>query len=408
MRSFGEPRRRRRFIRPNSLFLGIACSFLACCLAGHSAGRHNLFRDFERFHIYLNPGSYFYPTANQVRALGQAKLPQDKIAVIVAGDSITYGVGQAPSEVWTRKLQAFLGDEYRVINLALWGSLPHEFGATAAEMLSADHPRLVCVTITHPVYYPAVLDGDHHRYFFWDAYCKGLLQPDANRDRAVANLVAERHNQPVFTELHTRARVNNWCRFDDLWSAVTYNQVGTVWNAIMPDTWYVPRRKLQDPGAAAPPLERRYSAATLDEEMVRVRGPLRSDACIKDGAGHWIENPASPAWLRLRDDSRRCFRESDRERTLMIVATESPYYLKRLTTDEHDLYFALAQLTADNLEGAGFAALNMGDEFTEEEFADRCHLSEPGGTRLATKVAGRVQRMAVDLGFISVSSGGEP
>ena len=65
---------------------------------------------------------------------------------VVGGNSVLYGAGQRGQELWTRHLQARLGDGYRVLNLALPGCHPAEFGGTAAEMLARDFPRLIFVS----------------------------------------------------------------------------------------------------------------------------------------------------------------------------------------------------------------------------------------------------------------------
>jgi hypothetical protein len=405
MRSPGERRRRRRFLRPNAFFLGIACSFLTCCVAGRVVSRHNIFQDFERLHIYLNPSTYFYPTASQVLELGRAKLPSDKIAVVIGGNSVLYGVGQTPDELWTRKLQARLGDEYRVLNLGLWGAYPAEFGGTAADMLRADHPRLIFVTDVRPGCYPAEIDGVLHRFLFWDAYYKGLLQHDAERETVLARQVAARHDQPAFSELRDGARLNSLLWFNDLWTDVAYNHCGTVWNSGMIENWYVRRRKLRDTERTAPPPGQRYPPEFLDKGMEIARGCLFYNGCRKDEKGHWVDDADSPVWTRLLDNARPAFAEADRRATLIVVHAESPHYVNRLSADDRELYYALSRTTTRRLEEGGFAAVEMGDKFPEEEFRDHCHLAESGGARLAEMVAGRIQRMAVDLGMTHDGAG---
>jgi hypothetical protein len=405
MRSPGERRRRRRFLRPNAFFLGIACSFLTCCVAGRVVSRHNIFQDFQRFHVYLNPSTYFYPTASEVLELGRAELPADKIAVVIGGNSVLYGVGQMPDEVWTRKLQARLGDEYRVLNLGLWGAYPAEFGATAADMLRADHPRLIFVTDVRPACYPPEVDGALHRFLFWDAYYKGLLQSDAEREQVLARQVAARHDQAAFAELQDGARINSLLWFNDLWTDVAYNHGGTVWNKGMFRNWYVPRRELGDNQKPAPPLAQRYPPEYLDKGMEIARGCLLNNGCRKDESGHWVEDPASPIWTVMLESAKPAFVEADRKSTLVVVTAESPYYINRFSADDRELYFMLLRVTAKRLEEGGFAAVDMGDNFSEEDFADHCHLAESGGARLAEMVAGRIQRMAVDLGLTHDGAG---
>src|SRR5439155_1721325 len=64
------------------------------------------------------------------------------------GNSVLYGGGSPPDSMWTRHLQAALGDEYRVLNLAMPGETPFEFASTAAEFLVRDYPKLILITNT--------------------------------------------------------------------------------------------------------------------------------------------------------------------------------------------------------------------------------------------------------------------
>src|SRR5690348_8568906 len=105
-----------RCVAPRALLLGVAVAFAACCLAGHAAGRRNHLRDFHRFHQLISPESLYYPTVNEVCALARGRLDRDRVAVIVGGSSVLHGTGQRADQLWTDRLQALLGDDYRVIN----------------------------------------------------------------------------------------------------------------------------------------------------------------------------------------------------------------------------------------------------------------------------------------------------
>jgi hypothetical protein len=388
-----------RLVRPRALFAGAACAFIACCLAGRLGSRHNPFDRFERFHANTNGYTHFYPTASQVRALALERLDPGKIAVVVGGNSILNGIGQAESELWTRELQARLGGGYSVLNLGSWGVAAHEFGAVAAEMVAPDRPRLILVGLVTPVAYPCVPDGLVYPGFFWDAYQKGLIHPDPGRMAAIARVPEGRPGSTPLGETPTRALLNSACYFDDLWTAFTYRHACTVWTPHLSAEWYRPRRALPDPGWSAPPFELRYPPEALDRRMAVVRQWFLCGGGRKDGSGRWVADPSAPAWAALQDGARCCFPEPDRKRTLLVVQTQSPYYVGRLSPDERDHYYALSRLTAEKLEGAGFASLDMADRFTAEEFADDIHLSAPGGAKLAALVAGRVRRLAADLGY---------
>jgi hypothetical protein len=90
----------------------------------------------------------------------------------------------------------------------------------------------------------------------------------------------------------------------------------------------------------------------------------------------------------------------------MVVVPESPYYVGRLSPDEQRHYHVLGRLTAEKLEAAGFAALDPGAIFSPEDFADEKHLTASGGAKLADLVAGRVRRMAAELGYDRSDPGG--
>src|SRR5439155_1419412 len=77
------------------------------------------------------------------RAVGERR---SRVAVVVGGTSIRWGNGQRAGEVWTRHLRDRLGDGYRVLNLAMSGAFPAEFGGTAADVLTSDRPRLIYVS----------------------------------------------------------------------------------------------------------------------------------------------------------------------------------------------------------------------------------------------------------------------
>src|SRR5437763_17033658 len=49
-------------IAPYPFFIGIACSFVACCLLGFIVRDRNCYEKFSRFHRLINPESHFYPT----------------------------------------------------------------------------------------------------------------------------------------------------------------------------------------------------------------------------------------------------------------------------------------------------------------------------------------------------------
>jgi lysophospholipase L1-like esterase len=404
-------------LRPRALFAGIGLSFLVCCLAGHWAGHQNLYRDFERLHFYLMPSSLFYPTASQLRALGEARLKPEKVTVIVGSSSILFGTGQTMPEVWSQKLQAELGDDYQVLNLAIGGASPQEIGAIAAEIIGQTHPKLIFVGSVAPAQMAGDIDGNLYKYFFWDAYYKGMLIPDQGRQEKIDALLASREYSGVIVpdkhpwslgprgeELLLQARLDSQCRYCDLWNTVGYRYVFTAYSQLAADHWYLPRKAYPDPEKLVPVAER-YPARVFEVEMGTVRSRLIEQICVRDKSGHWVANQTSGFWQNVETGWRNAFPDRFHNRTLMLPTHESPYYVKRLTADEQERYDVVMRATEQCLLHVGYPTLIVGAGYCEDDFRDRCHFSESGGARLAREVAPAVRRLARELGYLD---GGQP
>src|SRR5438105_802334 len=94
-----------RILSPYAFLLGVGLSFLGSCVGGFVAGGINYNESFQRFHELIGPENYCYPTASQVRAIAKSRLKDEKIAVVIGGNSILYGTGQNVDRVWTKELQ---------------------------------------------------------------------------------------------------------------------------------------------------------------------------------------------------------------------------------------------------------------------------------------------------------------
>jgi hypothetical protein len=411
-----------RLVAPWPLLVGVAASFLACCGSGAWYARHNVYDNFARFHPAISPELLHYPSASQVLALARERLPRDKVAVIVGGNSVLHGVGQRAECLWTRALQARLGDDYRVLNLAMRGGLAGEFGGAVAEAFSREHPRVIFVTLTGYGFggYP---DGGLYQYFYWDAYYKGLLLPHPPREQFLRELATLpppdaqtgpwrrlRMGPDKLAELKRQARLNSYCGFNDLWNALAYSRLPTVWSAAVADHPFRARRHFPDPDTGpAVPFESRYLLAHAPVVACRIRTWLdvwsRNLACRAPAgpAGTEVDVEHSEMVRQLR----ACFPGPCRPRTLILVAHENPYYLSRLPPADQE---AVNRLVGDQVraaEGAGFAALGVGRDFTVEDCYDGGgHYTEQGGARLAGEVAPKVRDMARRLGYLG--TGGAP
>jgi hypothetical protein len=388
-----------RLLVPRALFLGAVGAFAACCLAGYLAGAKNLYMPFVRFHRYLNPESAYFPTASQVRAMGKGYFKKDKITVIVGGNSILFGSNQWAANVWSRHLQDTLGKRFQVLNLAVPAAYTNEFGAWGAEIISRDYPKLIFITDFGSSTLPSTLDGARYRYFFWDAYYKGLLPHDPARQQAVESLIAQRgrkdyvpaeqeneHDNTAdgFAELLRRSWLESCLRFQDFWTSVAYKRFSTVWTWPVEGKFTIARQYLDDPEKPRSTFDRRYPPDFNQVHMDIIRKTL---------AG--ITPELLPSLVQS------AFTADLAGRTLFLAVRDSPYYVKQLTPEEQGRYRGLFPHMVTALTGAGYHALDIGTDYSAWDYSDRCHLSEEGGEKLAATVAPCIRQMARQLGYLA-------
>ena len=396
------PAARNSRVCPPALLLGAVCSFVGCCLVGRGVAARNSYVRFQRFHFFLSPQSLFYPTASQVRALGRDLLDRDRIAVIVGGSSVLHGIGQRAEQAWTRHLQDELGDGYRVLNLAMPGARTTEFGATAAEMLTRDFPRLIFIS---DIYLNCAAAGTSsarartaaipyegiYRSLFWEAYFKDLLPVDAARDAAVRAWLAEEAEDPAHAELFRGVRLDSLVYSRDLWTTIAYTHFATIWPCALPLPFTRARRDYPDLDCCSLTAAQRREPGYVKTVMEELRGQVALGNQLRHGAA------ASAAVL---DRNPMFFLPPVlRERTLLLAMRLAPDFVARLSPEEqadHDAAFAVLVGAVEKL---GLAALAVEADYSAEDFVDRVHLSEAGGRKLAREAAPAVRRLARRLGY---------
>lgn len=408
MRPRVEKSGRHAFIVPWALFLGCLTAFAACCVAGRRCSETHVLTRVHRFHQLLTPESLFYPTASQVKQLAMARTRKSRINVIIGGSSVLNGSGQQAHELWSDKLAALLGPEYRVVNLGFRAAAPGEFGALGAEMIMKRR-RVIFISDVPPggsAAYSA--DGRMHRYFFWDAWYKKLINRTLPlRREGVEELLSERRSDPKFFELRAGARLDSACYYNDLWNTWTYTQGGTIWNTICISDSFKPRRQLADNEPKPPPREVRHAAATRAQDVARVSRKIVPPDMHKDAQGKWTLPPDSRAAIRKCIDVN--FPNGElRPRTIAIVTRYEPSCLAVLTQEQREQAEALAHITGEQIEEAGMRHVDFDGQFTDDDFADHVHLTASGGEKLAHKVAPMIQELAVALGYKEPSGSNGP
>ncbi len=137
-----------RIISPKSLLAGVVIGLAACATPATPPATRTASRTSSGFEEETDYRSNYQTSAQSgVQSLLRETVRPDQIVVVVAGNSVMLGSGQSTEGVWTRHLQAELGDKFKVVNLALPGLAPTEFGTVAAEMFFKDgHTRMIVLT----------------------------------------------------------------------------------------------------------------------------------------------------------------------------------------------------------------------------------------------------------------------
>jgi hypothetical protein len=380
-----------RFLSPRPLLAGVVFSFLGCCIVGRILRSQNQYINFTRFHTYISPQTQYYPTASQVRSLARATLDPEKVAVVVGGNSILQGVGQRATQIWTKRLQELLGDDYRVINLALAGTQPAEFGGVMAEVLSADYHKLIFITDTGSSAELGGPDRGGYHCFFWDAYFKNMLRHDPEREHLLHEL-SMRGSGKVdhsYTELQLGRRIDALLYFQDLWTSCTLRSFGTVWVPLPSGRFTRARQAIADP-----------NIRSLKSDHYLPAEDARSMEIVEEFARYREALSLEEYRSQIISGLKACFPAPAQKRTLVLVMSDSPAFVERLKPRlKEDYHWAITKLTEIG-QAAGCESLAVGGDFAVDDFVDRCHLSEKGGRKLAQLIAPTIRGMARRLGYL--------
>lgn len=370
---------------------------MACCWAGRKTTEENHYHSFTRFHQYIIPESLFYPTASQTYRIVRSKIKRDKILVVIGGSSVMQGMGQRLNEVWSKKLQEALGDDYRVVNFAFRGGQANEVGMIAAELLSRDYKKLIFIADFVPPRLSHQPDGREFKYFFWDAYYKGLLLPNPAREKQLLTL-----KDAKTMEIIRGGRLDGSLYFNDLWNTLAYTTAFTVWNPFARNSgraFYAPRKDFRDNDPGSLPLEERFLKNNEFGETA-VRKNYSTIGCIQQQDGAWIADTTSPIWATMKQSVNTCFSEQLRQQTLLVVDHFNPHYVGQLSREEQECILVLHETSVRILRASGFTTNDFTEDFTVENYADYVHLSNSGGAKLSERVAVAVRDKSKQLGYI--------
>lgn len=382
-----------RRLSPFWVLFGIVAGFVLMVQAGRWAGRRNLFSGYQRSYIWISAEGYFYPSLNNLTRLINAVADPGKTLVLVGGDSVLVGVGQPKEQVWTRELQRLLGPDFKVVNVAFRGAGPTEMGAVVAEVLSKRYRRLIYIARDDMPLLIGPPSGFTYSYLFWQAMASGGLLNFAPR--------LEEFKLTQMSEPSLRGYFDYWTHASDLWNYIGYNYLFTVFDPLKypPERFFTPVRKLDDEAyqnTALLPIPERF--LHLKEQSMQIIRSVFQNRVISDPRGELSIAPGVLA--AFTRDAQAAFPDALKHRTLILLSYNAPYLTRQLSRDEYAAYDFIYHQGAMRLQQAGYHSMLVGSDWSDEDFADRVHLSPFGGQKMAREIAPEIRAMAFQLGYI--------
>ncbi len=381
--------------RPVPVLFGVVVGFVACCVAGRVAAHQQPFENFVRFHAHISPETHFYPSFSQVLNLARQQVQPGKIMVVVGGNSVLHGFGQRESHVWTRHLQELLGEQYVVLNLAIRGSDPFEFGGLVAEKLASEGVPLVFVTTALDGNMNAGASGEWegriYQSFFWDAWGKGLLPSDERRDQWLSDEISWKdYHGTNRRELRYRALVDGAAYAGDLWNSVAYRYLCSVYTPLKNQRFWEAHKNIPDPDPGSRlPLEcyNREADIPAFHKVILAWIHTRVADDLVNGVGDDV----------LAKLYRKFVPTALQHRTLFVFRSEGVYFLERLPLAEQERYRVVLHRLPQALDSEDFRVRVVGENYTVNDYVDRSHFSEQGGRKLATDLAPSIRSIAAKL-----------
>jgi hypothetical protein len=375
--------------KARAMLAGLMVGFVACVLLGQFAVHYSKPSGFVRFHREISPETAFYPTFTMLENLALARWTPGKTVVIIGGNSILNGVGQARPELWSLHLQELLGARYVVVNLSFRGANATEGGALVAESLIRRGIPVLYVANGGPGELGRAYDGTYG-YLYWQARARDLLLqfPLRDDDRKSREESLPPGNRHAFLEQLLGAQLDAWLCFQELWHHVAYRHFFTVWNSLIPAPVWQPRDQFLDNAPSGQLAEDRF-LKVFDTEMRIVRG-VSVLLAEPDPQHEWriepttLEATGRDIEATLPTELRPCM--------LMVLSQNCVYYRERLTPSErarNELVYAAYQELWRN---HGITCVTAGGDFSADDYMDRSHLSPSGGQKLAGLVATEIRK----------------
>ena len=388
------------FLLPIPFFVGIIIGLSVCIMAGWRASKVDVYGDRSRFFFQVSPEAYIYPTVDNLYQFVRGKAPLDKTLVLVAGDSVTLGVGQQEQHLWTKRLEQEAGDAYAIVNVSFRGARFTSVGLPLMELLAKEYSRFYVIIDTVPCLWPGWLQHQTvypYDYILWQSWLSRGLVSNPTRDAELTSALTSNDEQ---IRLHSqenliRALLENWTFSSNFWNLVGYRYAFTSYSFYLPPhlPFWLPRRLLSDddPGESALPAIPERFEKYANESRSQVEGQYINRIETRSDGSLRLNKSSEFAIMALKQAVPDF---ALRRRILFLVLSRAPYVVDSLNAKERTKYEMSISEWVRMLYEAGFNAMPMGLNYRPEDFIDPTHFSNFASTRMAAEAASMLREMS--------------
>lgn len=361
-------------ISNNAFFIGIFIGFFACILVGKRVSETFAYdAPFTRFNEYLLRDTNFYPTASSMLNTVLQQSKPEQTLVLIGGNSILRGFGQGAQDLWSNRLQLFLGDQYKVFNFGMpTGSLQMN-AAVIGEILRKQGRKVIIVTNSLTNLPNDDLLANWDNYIFLEAYYKDLLDNNFRKNNQKLE-----SSWPRFYEVRLAQKLNSYLFFNDLWNFIGYRYFFTSWTSLTYYNWTGARAFFKDPDYPWVPRNKETYDLNIKKDVLILKNRIFLSAESEE-----FKSDREKSLSNIKIMMPEYLIKS----TIIVLSSENPYLLSEMDDESRNKFDTVYSSLKNSWEREGYTTLRIGLEIPPEEWNDAVHLAAPGGTKLAAKLA---------------------
>lgn len=360
--------------RSAKLFVFVFLSmFLMLTSLGFQSANSSYLSKVERFHPHVAPESYFFPTYDAVLNSVLVRYQEGQTIVIIGGSSGFYGIAQPLNESMVKTIEGNLGAEFLVINLAFRGGGPLGHGYLVAESLIKKGYPVIYVADVQPGSVNPLNNVKDYEYFYWQAKISGDLVSFSPRDRFVTEFSEPLNGYLISSYLEKVTKSINF------WNWVNFNIAGVFINPYDPLDSAIRARNQFSDAEVAPEVSQTY---TQD---------LQLEASIYTGTAS--QRFSQDQWGTILASWRNSIPPVVRPRCIFAVGLESPKIRRMVPKDLDEGWVKERIKFADTMKSKGFNIITFAENYLDEDYIDRPHLSVSGAKKTAEKLSMEILKL---------------